>query len=151
MEKNSRIYIAGHRGLVGSAIHRVLIRQGYDNLLLRSHAELDLADPTATFQFFSEERPEYVFLAAAKVGGILANNSYPADFIRENLLIQTNAIDAAYRSGVSTAAFSRLQLHLPEVMSATHQGGISVERTARVDQSSLCDGKDRWYRDVLVV
>lgn len=105
MEKNSRIYIAGHRGLVGSAVHRVLIRQGYENLLLHSHAELDLADPKATFQFFSEERPEYVFLAAAKVGGILANDSYPADFIRENLLIQTNAIDAAYRSGVTRLLF----------------------------------------------
>ena len=105
MEKNSRIYVAGHRGLVGSAIHRSLIRQGYDNLLLRSHAELDLTDPKATLQFFSEERPEYVFLAAAKVGGILANNNYPADFIRENLVIQTNAIEASYRCGVTRLLF----------------------------------------------
>ena len=85
MEKLSRIYVAGHRGLVGSAICRALARHGYDNLLLRTRAELDLTDAAAVSNFFENEKPDYVFLAAAKVGGILANNTYPADFIRENL------------------------------------------------------------------
>lgn len=105
MIRSSRIYVAGHNGLVGSAIVRRLERQGYESLITRSHAELDLTDQVATSAFFDEQRPEYVFLAAAKVGGILANQTYPADFIRENLLIQTNAIEAAYRSGVRKLVF----------------------------------------------
>jgi GDP-L-fucose synthase len=105
MQKDARIFIAGHRGLVGSAIRSGLELQGYSNLLLRTHAELDLTDREATRQFFSEQRPEYVFLAAAKVGGILANDTYPADFIRENLEIQTNIIDASYRKNVKRLLF----------------------------------------------
>ncbi len=105
MERESRIYIAGHRGLVGSALCRELERQGYRNLLLRARTELDLTDRTAVQAFFHREKPEYVFLAAAKVGGILANETYPADFIRENLEIQTNVIHAAYRSGVDRLLF----------------------------------------------
>jgi GDP-L-fucose synthase len=105
MESNSRIYLAGHRGLVGSAIHRSLVRQGFHNTALRTHAELDLTDKVAVDAFFQAERPEYVFLAAAKVGGILANNTYPADFIRENLEIQNNVIDASYRYGVDRMIF----------------------------------------------
>jgi GDP-L-fucose synthase len=105
MEKNSRTYIAGHRGLVGSAIRRKLEEQGYSNLLFRSHAELDLTDRGEVNAFFSQERPEYVFIAAAKVGGILANDTYPADFIRENLQIQTNVIDASYKTGVKRLLF----------------------------------------------
>ena len=105
MEKSSRIFVAGHRGLVGSAIRRELERQGSTNLLLKTRAELDLMNGPAVEQFFAEEQPEYVFLAAAKVGGILANNTYPADFIRDNLEIQTNVIDAAYRSGVKRLLF----------------------------------------------
>lgn len=105
MDKHANIYVAGHRGLVGSAIVRNLRTKGYDNLLLRTHAELDLADQKATEAFFAAEKPEYVFLAAAKVGGILANNSYPAEFIHENLAIQTNVIDAAYRNGVKRLLF----------------------------------------------
>ncbi|MDR2240968.1 MAG: GDP-L-fucose synthase [Zoogloeaceae bacterium] len=105
MTNHARIYIAGHRGLVGSAIVRKLRAQGYDNLLLRTHAELDLANQKATDAFFAEETPEYVFLAAAKVGGILANNTRPAEFIHENLAIQTNVIDAAYRNGVKRLLF----------------------------------------------
>ncbi len=105
MEKNSRIFVAGHRGLVGSAIRRGLELRGYTNLLLRAHAELDLADRGAVRTFFQAERPEYVFLAAAKVGGILANDTYPADFIRDNLEIQTNVIDASYRNGVERLLF----------------------------------------------
>lgn len=105
MEKSSRIFIAGHRGLVGSAIVRELERQGYTNLLLRTHAELDLMNGPAVEAFFAEEKPDYVVLAAAKVGGILANNTYPADFIRDNLEIQTNVIDAAWKSGVERLLF----------------------------------------------
>lgn len=105
MKKNSRIFVAGHRGLVGSAIRRGLEQQGYTNLLLRTHAELDLTDREAVHAFFERERPEYVFLAAAKVGGILANDTYPAEFIRENLEIETSVIDASYRSGVKRLLF----------------------------------------------
>jgi len=105
LEKNSLIYVAGHRGLVGSAICRSLRQHGFDRLLLRSHAELDLTDAVAVQRFFAQERPAHVFMAAAKVGGILANDLYPADFIRENLIIQTNLIDAAYRAGVDRLLF----------------------------------------------
>ena len=105
MEKSSRIYVAGHRGLVGSAIVRALRRQEYDNLILRSHAELDLTNRPSVQAFFDQYRPEYVFLAAAKVGGIFANDTYPADFIRENLEIQTSVIDAGFRCGVKRLLF----------------------------------------------
>jgi len=105
MEKSSRIYVAGHRGLVGSAIVRALRREEYDNLILCSHAELDLTNRSAVQAFFDQHRPEYVFLAAAKVGGILANDLYPADFIRENLEIQTSVIDAGFRCGVKRLLF----------------------------------------------
>jgi GDP-L-fucose synthase len=105
MPFDARIYIAGHRGLVGSAIHRALERKGYTNIVTRTHAELDLTDGAAVVRFFAEQRPDFVFLAAAKVGGILANNTYPADFIRDNLAIQSNVIEAAYRHGVSRLLF----------------------------------------------
>jgi len=105
MDKSSRIYVAGHRGLVGSAIVRRLRAEGYEHLLLRARGELDLTDRAAVEDFFTRERPEYVFMAAAKVGGIGANSTYPADFIRENLLIQVNLIDAAYRHGVGKLVF----------------------------------------------
>lgn len=105
MDKNAKIYIAGHRGLVGSALVRNLQDRGYTNLLLKTHAELDLTDASAVHAFFSEEKPDYVFLAAAKVGGIHANNTYPAEFIRDNLAIQTNVIDAAYRNQVRRLLF----------------------------------------------
>jgi len=95
MKPDSRIYIAGHRGLVGSAIVRPLRQQGFTNLLLRTRAELDLLNTSAVNDFFAKEKPEHVVLAAAKVGGILANNTYPADFIRDNLIIQTNIIESS--------------------------------------------------------
>ncbi|HEY2039929.1 MAG TPA: GDP-L-fucose synthase [Edaphobacter sp.] len=105
MNKDSRIFIAGHRGLVGSAIHRELTGLGYTNVITRPRAELDLLDTEAVYNFFAEQKPEYVFLAAAKVGGILANNTYPADFIRDNLILQSNIIDASYRNGVKRLLF----------------------------------------------
>jgi GDP-L-fucose synthase len=105
MNKNAKIYIAGHRGLVGSALVRQLQAQGYRNLLTRTHAELDLTNQTAVAEFFAAEKPDYVFLAAAKVGGIHANNTYPADFIHENLAIQSNVIHQAYVNGVKRLLF----------------------------------------------
>lgn len=105
MDKHARIYVAGHRGLVGSAIVRNLEGKGYANILKRTHAELDLTDAAAVDAFFAEHRPEYVFLAAAKVGGIVANNSYPAEFIRDNLAIQTNVIHSAWKHGVTRLMF----------------------------------------------
>ena len=105
MRADSRVYVAGHRGLVGSAIVRRLAADRHSSLITRPRSELDLEDPGAVRAFFEAERPEYVFLAAAKVGGILANSRYPADFIRSNLLIQLNVIDAAYRTGVTKLLF----------------------------------------------
>lgn len=105
MNAQSKIFVAGHRGLVGSAIVRRLQREGHQNLVLRSRQELDLADQAAVYRFFDEERPEHVFFAAAKVGGILANDTYPADFIRDNLSVALNVVDAAYRSGVEKLLF----------------------------------------------
>lgn len=105
MQKNSKIYIAGHRGLAGSAILRLLKKEGYENLLLRSSAELDLRNQGAVKLFFEEEKPEYIFLAAAKVGGINANNLYPATFIYDNLCIQNNIIHQSYKNGVKKLLF----------------------------------------------
>jgi len=105
MEKDARIYVAGHRGLAGSAIVRRLEKDGYKNLILKTHRELDLTDQRAVDDFFKENRPEYVFLAAAKVGGILANSTYPADFIYQNLAIEINVIHSAYKYGVKKLLF----------------------------------------------
>ena len=101
MEKNSKIYVAGHRGLVGSAIVRKLRQEGFSKLLTATSKELDLREQAATRDFFAQQRPDYVFLAAARVGGILANNRYPADFIYQNLMIEANVIESARLSGVS--------------------------------------------------
>lgn len=105
MNKESKIFIAGHRGLVGSAIVRTLQSKGFSNLMLKTRAELDLADQHAVSDFFAKEKPEYVFFAAAKVGGIMANKTYPADFIYENLVIQNNIIHSSYQSGVKKLLF----------------------------------------------
>lgn len=105
MEKNAKIYVAGHRGMVGSAIYRKLVKEGYSNLLTRTSAELDLRNQQAVTDFFEAEKPEYVFLAAAKVGGIVANNTYRADFLYENLSIQNNVIHQAYKTGVKKLMF----------------------------------------------
>ncbi len=105
MNENTKIYVAGHRGLVGSAIVRALTSQGFENLIFKTSVELNLCRQAEVEAFFAEEKPDYVFLAAAKVGGIYANDTYPADFIRDNIQIQTNVIDAAYRNGVKRLLF----------------------------------------------
>lgn len=105
MKKDAKIYVAGHRGLVGSALIRKLDSEGYENLVLRTHVELDLLNQAAVADFFALEKPEYVFLAAAKVGGILSNNTYPAQFIYENLQIQNNIIHQSYVNGVKKLLF----------------------------------------------
>ncbi len=105
MKKNSSIYVAGHKGLVGSAIVRKLKLQGYKNIITRTHKELDLVDKKKVESFFAKEKPEFVFLAAAKVGGIYANNTYPAEFIYQNLMIQTNVIDLSCKYGVKKLLF----------------------------------------------
>ncbi|WP_144669679.1 GDP-L-fucose synthase family protein [Dokdonia sp. Hel_I_53] len=105
MSKSAKIYVAGHKGLVGSAIMKELQKRGYSNIITRSHKELDLTDTSTTARFFQEEKPDYVFLAAAKVGGILANNTYRADFLYENLMIQNNVIHHSYKSSVKKLLF----------------------------------------------
>lgn len=124
MNPSDKIYVAGHRGLAGSAIHRCLTGRGYADLVVRSHADLDLTDRAAVERFFAAERPNHVFLAAARVGGILANNTYPADFLRDNLLIQTNVIDCAHRFGVRKLLFLGSSCiypkHAPQPMKEEH-------------------------------
>jgi GDP-L-fucose synthase len=105
MQPGDKIYVAGHRGMVGSAIMRKLQKEGFTNILTRTSSELDLKNQTAVQAFFEKERPDHVFLAAAKVGGILANNIYRGEFLYDNLMIQSNTIDAAYRSGVKKLMF----------------------------------------------
>ena len=105
MKKDSKIYVAGHRGLVGSALLRCLAQKGFSNIITRTHSELDLTDKKVVEDFFMQEKPEYVFLAAAKVGGILANSMFPAEFIQQNLAIQDNIIHQSWRSGVKRLLF----------------------------------------------
>ncbi len=151
----AKIYVAGHRGLVGSAIVRRLKAEGFNNLILRSHAELDLCDPRAVEGFFAAERPEYVFLAAARVGGILANSIYPADFIRDNLEIQTHVIGAARRFGVkhllflgSSCIYPRLA---PQPMHEEHLLTGPLEETnqwyavAKIAGIKMCQAYARQY------
>lgn len=120
--------MAGHRGLVGSAICRALRRAGYENLCVRSHAELDLTEQQAVRDFFAAEKPDYVILAAAKVGGIHANAAYPAQFIYENLQIQNNVIHSAWQNGVKKIPLSGLVLHLSQALPAAHQRRILAYR-----------------------
>ena len=128
---------------------RGLKRQGYSNLLLRTQQELDLLDAHAVAQFFAQEKPEYVFLAAAKVGGILANNTYPADFIRDNLILQTNVIEASRQTGVQRLLFLGSSCIYPKLAPQPMPRVLPADRAARADQPSLCAGQDRRHRDVL--
>ena len=125
MEKSSKIYVAGHRGLVGSALTRRLKAEGFNNILTHTHAELDLVRQDRVETFFEKEKPDYVFLAAAKVGGIWGNNTYPAEFIYENIIIQSNIIHASYVNKVKKLLFFGKHLHLSKTLSPAHQRGIS--------------------------
>lgn len=124
LRRDRPVYVAGHRGLVGSALVRRLERAGFEHIIVRTRDELDLTDARAVDAFFAEERPSYVFLAAARVGGILANDTYPAEFIRDNLLIQTHVIDAAHRYGVEKLLFLGSSCiypkHAPQPMREEH-------------------------------
>lgn len=155
MEHDSRIYIAGHRGLVGSAILRKLKSAGYGTLITRSRQEVDLRDQPGVSRFFEEEQPEYVFLAAAKVGGILANNTYPADFIYDNLAIQNNVIHQSYRHGVKKLLFlgssCMYPKHAPQPMKEEHLLTGSLEPTnapyavAKIAGLTMCQSYNRQY------
>ena len=155
MNKSDRVFVAGHRGLVGSAIVRRLHSAGFDNLLLRSRTELDLCNQAAVNAFFESTRPRYVFLAAARVGGIKANDSFPGDFIRDNLQIQTNVIDAAARNGVmkllflgSSCIYPRLA---PQPMKEEYLLSGALEQTnewyaiAKIAGIKMCQAYRRQY------
>jgi GDP-L-fucose synthase len=156
MDQNARIYIAGHRGLVGTALMRNLRAKGFDNFVTRTHAELDLTNQAAVETFFAEEKPDYVFLAAAKVGGIHANNTYPAEFIRDNLAIQTNIIHAAYQNNVrrllflgSSCIYPKLA---PQPMKEEHLLTSELEPTnrpyalAKIAGIEMCWSYNRQYK-----
>ncbi len=156
MNPSDKIYIAGHRGLVGTALMRNLRAKGYSNFLTRTHAELDLTSQAAVEAFFAAEKPDYVFLAAAKVGGIHANNTYPAEFIRDNLAIQTNVIHAAYQNNVkrllflgSSCIYPRLA---PQPMKEEHLLTSELEPTnrpyalAKIAGIEMCWAYNRQYK-----
>lgn len=155
MEKKSKIYVAGHRGMVGSAIIRELRRQGYDNIITRTHSELDLTDQQAVNGFFAAEKPEYVFLAAAKVGGIEANDKAPADFMYLNMMLEMNVIHAAWRNGCrklqflgSSCIYPRLA---PQPMPESCLLTSSLEKTneayalAKISGLKYCEYLNRQY------
>ena len=140
MEKDAKIYVAGHQGLVGGTIYRHLQQQGFANLVYRSLKELDLRDQPAVAEFFQQERPEYVFLAAARVGGILANNTYPADFIYDNLMIQANVIHQAYLNQVKKLMFLGSSCIYPKLCPQPMQEEYLLDRQAGAHQRTLCGG-----------
>lgn len=155
MEPDSRIYVAGHRGLVGSALMRRLQAGGYKNLITRTHSELDLTDQAAVKMFFDREKPEYVFLAAAKVGGIHANNTYPGEFIYQNLMIEANIIHASYQVGVKKLLFLGSSCiypkHAPQPIKEEHLLTGLLEPTnepyaiAKIAGIKMCSAYNRQY------
>ncbi|MFZ2167337.1 MAG: GDP-L-fucose synthase [Minisyncoccia bacterium] len=155
MNKDAKIFVAGHQGLVGSALVRALTAAGYRDLILRTRAELDLFDQPAVRTFFEKEKPEYAFLAAAKVGGIMANKTAPADFIRENLAIELNSIDAAYRNGVkkllllgSSCIYPRLAAQpIPEseLLSGPLEETNRAYAIAKIAGIELCQSYNKQY------
>lgn len=155
MRPESRIYVAGHRGLAGSAIVRRLRAAGHTGILTRTHDELDLTDQRATSEFFEQTRPEYVFLAAAKVGGIVANDTYPADFIQQNLAIQTNVIHQSWRTGVKRLLFLGSSCiyprDCPQPMKETHILTGPLESTnrpyaiAKIAGIEMCSAYNRQF------
>jgi GDP-L-fucose synthase len=157
MKQDARIFVAGHRGLAGSALVRRLRADGHDNLLLRTRAELDLADGAAVRRFFDTERPEYIFIAAARVGGIMANATYPVEFLRENLAIELAVLDAAHHAGVEKLLFLGSSCvypkHAPQPMREEHLLSGYLEPTnepyaiAKIAGIKLCDAYRRQYGD----
>ena len=156
MTKQEKIYVAGHRGMVGSAIVRTLEQQGQANFVTRTHAELDLTNQAAVQAFFAKEKPTQVYLAAAKVGGIHANNTYPAEFIYQNLMIQANVIDAAFRNGVqkllllgSSCIYPKLAPQ-PMAEDALLTGPLEPTNEpyaiAKIAGIKLCESYNRQYR-----
>lgn len=160
MKLDTKIYVAGHRGLVGSALVRMLCTQGYNNLVLRTYAELDLLDQSATARFFAETRPEVVFLAAAKVGGIHANNVYRGEFIYNNLVIQTNVLHQAYRAGVKRLIFLGSSCIYPQLapqpiredalLTGPLEPTNSPYAIAKIAGVEMCDAYNRQYGTAFV-
>ncbi|MBM7865253.1 NAD-dependent epimerase/dehydratase family protein [Heliobacterium gestii] len=161
MDRNDRIFVAGHRGLVGSAIVRKLRSLGYERLILQNRSDLDLRDQKAVKQFFAQERPDYVIVAAAKVGGIYANNSFPAEFIYDNLMIQTNVIHHAYESGVNKLLFLGSSCiypkYAPQPMAESCLLTGALEPTnepyavAKIAGIKLCESYNRQYGTNFIV
>ncbi|MBR3489187.1 MAG: GDP-L-fucose synthase [Bacteroidales bacterium] len=155
MNKDAKIYVAGHRGMVGSAIVRELQRQGYNNIVTRTHAELDLTRQEAVEQFFAHERPEYVFLAAAKVGGIVANQSAPADFMYQNMALEMNVIHSAWLNGCkkleflgSSCIYPRLAPQpMPEscLLTSALEGTNEAYALAKISGLKYCEYLNRQY------
>ena len=155
MDKSAKIYVAGHRGLVGSALMRQLAKQGYGNIVTRTHAELDLVDQSAVRDFFAKEKPDQVYLAAAKVGGIHANNTYPAEFIYENLMSEANVIDAAFRNGVKKLLFLGSSCIYPKLaaqpmnehalLTGTLEPTNEPYAIAKIAGIKLCESYNRQY------
>ena len=153
--KNPKIYVAGHRGMVGSAIVRTLQAVGHSNIVTRAHAELDLTDQAAVRAFFAAERPDQVYLAAAKVGGIHANNTYPAEFIYQNLMMQANVVDAAFRSGVRKLLFLGSSCIYPKLapqpmredalLTGTLESTNEPYAIAKIAGIKLCESYNRQY------
>lgn len=155
MNTKTRIYVAGHKGMVGSAIIRTLQQQGQTNIITRTHAELDLTDQSAVRTFFTTERPEQVYLAAAKVGGIHANNTYPAEFIYENLTVQSNVVDAAFQNGVRKLLFLGSSCIYPKLaqqpiredalLTGTLEPTNEPYAIAKIAGIKLCESYNRQY------
>ncbi len=141
MNKNIKIYIAGHRGLVGSAIKREFEKKGYTNLVYKTHSELDLTDSKAVAEFFEKEKPDWVIQAAAKVGGILGNNTYPVEFMLENLKIQNNIIENSYKNGVKKLLFLGEEYLLSDYLEKTNEGYA----LAKICGIKLCNYYNREY------
>lgn len=155
MDKTARIYVAGHRGLVGSAIVRKLREDGLENILVRTHDELDLTSQQAVRDFFQQEKPDYVYLAAARVGGIHANDTYPAEFIYDNLMIESNVVDAAYRNGVKRLLFLGSSCIYPKfaeqpmredsLLTSTLEPTNEPYAIAKIAGIKLCESYNRQY------
>ncbi len=157
MSQQPKIYVAGHRGMVGSALVRMLKQQGRDNIITRAHSELDLTDQLAVRSFFATEKPDQVYLAAAKVGGIHANNTYPAEFIYQNLMIEANVIDASFRSGVKKLLFLGSSCIYPKLATQPMSEGALLTGTleptnepyaiAKIAGIKLCESYNSQYGD----